>query len=158
MEEKLKKIMLILSSTRQSPRAVDYAIEKAIENNAEIEILFIIDVNIPDLVFEKMRETDLLPERQSKELYETILREYRQRGYALIENIEAQMKNKEISYSVFIERGDFAEEALKKIEEVLPDLVILTRSKKSKISRFIYGSSVDYLIRKSPCKIRIVEE
>ena len=158
MEKELKTIMLVLSTTRQSPKSVEYAVETAIENNSHIELLFIVDSKIPDLVFEKMNEMNLLPEGQSEELYETILREYRQRGYSLIEDIEAVLREKEIAYSVFIERGDFAEEALRKIRALLPDLVILTRSRRSKISKFLYGSSVDFLVRESPCQIRIVEE
>ncbi len=158
MAEKIKKIMLVLSSTRQSPKSVEYAVDTALENNSHMELLFIIDINIPDIVFEKMHEMDLLPERPSEELHETILREYRQRGYSLIEDIEKILREKEISYSVFVERGDFAEETMSKIKKISPDLVILTRSKRSKISKLLFGSSVDRIIRETPCKISIVEE
>lgn len=158
MEKELKNIMLVLSTTRQSPMSVEYAVETAMKNRSHIQLLFIVDSKVPDLVFEKMNEMNLLPEGQSAEISETILREYTQRGYSLIEDIEAVLRKQEISYTVFIERGDFADEALRKIRELLPDLVILTRSRGSKISKFLYGSSVDLLVRESPCQIRIVEE
>ncbi|MBI5373909.1 MAG: universal stress protein [Candidatus Schekmanbacteria bacterium] len=154
----MNRIMLVLSTTRQSKKTIEYAVEKANQEKAHIDLLFILDSNISNAVFTKIHEMDLLGEGPSEELQAIIMKEYRQRGYALIEEIEAKLKEKEVSYSVYVERGEFADEVLKKISTLSIELVILTRARRSNIARMIFGSAVDRIIDEAPCKVEVIDE
>ena len=157
-EIEVKRIMLVLSTMRQSPKEIEYALQTAKKENAELVALFIIDSNMPGTVFQRLHEMDLIGEKPSEELSKALMGEYRQRGYEKLEEVEKKAKGKNVHCSIYIEEGDFAEEVLKMINKLGVSLVILTRSRRSNISRMFFGSAVDELIKQSPCEVKIVDE
>lgn len=154
----MKRIMLVLSTMRQSPKAIEYALQTAKKENAELVSLFVIDTNIPGSVFQRLHEMDLIGEKPSEELSEALMKEYRQRGYEKLEEVEKKAKKSNIHCATYIEEGEFADEVLKMIKKLSVSLVILTRSHRSNISRFIFGSAVNDLIKQAPCEVKIVDE
>ena len=154
----MKEIMLVLSTMRQSPKAVEYAFQTANERKAELVSLFILDSNLPNSVFQRLHEMDLIGEKPSEELSEALYREYRQRGYAKLKEIENKAKENNIPCSVYLEQGEFAEEVFKKIDKLNISLVILSRSHRSNIARLFFGSAVDKIIKQAKCEVKIVDE
>ena len=154
----MKRIMLVLSTMRQSPKEIEYALQTAKKENAELLALFVIDSNVPSSVFQRLHEMDLIGEKPSEQLSEALMREYRQRGYEKLNEVEKKAKENNIHCTAYIEEGEFADEVLKMIKKLGVSLVILTRSHRSNISRFIFGSAVDELIKQSPCEVKIVDE
>jgi len=55
-------------------------------------------------------------------------------------------------------RGEFVEVALKVIQKEAADLIIVTRRRRSNLSRFIFGSAVAELKSKTDCPIMIIDE
>jgi len=154
----LEKIMLVISTMRHSSKAVEYALKSATERNAELVSLFILDSNVPSSVFQRLHEMDLIGEKPSEELSEALYREYRQRGYAKLKEIEKKAKEVNIPCTIYIEEGDFAEEVFKKIDKLNISLVILSRIHRSNIARLIFGSAVDRIIKQAKCEVKIVDE
>ena len=154
----MEKIMLVISTMRHSSKAVEYALKSATERNAELVSLFILDSNVPSSVFQRLHEMDLIGEKPSEELSEALYREYRQRGYAKLKEIEKKAKEVNIPCTIYIEEGDFAEEVFKKIDKLNISLVILSRIHRSNIARLIFGSAVDRIIKQAKCEVKIVDE
>ena len=76
----MKTILLTLSTTRQSPKTIDYALKKAQKEKASLIILFIVDPDLPHLVLDKMLDVGFMGDKPSMKLYQSILKEYRERG------------------------------------------------------------------------------
>jgi len=154
----LEKIMLVISTMRHSSKAVEYAFQSATERKAELASLFILDSNVPSSVFQRLHEMDLIGEKPSEELSEALHKEYRQRGYTTLKEIEKKAKEGNIPCTIYLEEGDFAEEVFKKIDKLNISLVILSRIHRSNIARLIFGSAVDRIIKQAKCEVKIVDE
>jgi nucleotide-binding universal stress UspA family protein len=154
----MKQILLALSTTRQSPKTIDYALKQAQKEKADLAILFIVDPDLPHLILDKMMDVGFMGDKPSMELYQSILEEYRERGKKIIEEISRKADELGIKCSTIVAEGEFVEECLIVIKEKNPEMTILTRAERSSLSRFLFGSAVNRLKHKSQCPIRVVEE
>lgn len=154
----MKTILLALSTTRQSPKTIDYALNRAQEDKARLVILFIVDPDLPHLILDKMMDVGFMGDKPSLELHESILKEYRERGRKITEEISQRASSLGLEYSTIMAEGEFVEECLKLIKKELPEETILTRAERSNLSRFLFGSAVNRLKKKSPCPVKIVDE
>lgn len=157
-EKQPKTIMLVLSTTRQSPVTVEEAIATAKSENAELIVLFVNDAQIPGMIFERMTDYDFIGDKPSEELSTAIQREYCLRGNALLDEIEKKAKAEGVRCKTIIEGGEFVDACLKMVERYRVDLIIVNRLKRSSLSRFFFGSAVDKLAANAPCPVKIVEE
>ena len=157
-EKRLKTIMLVLSTTRQSPVTVEEAIATAKREDAELIILFVNDAKIPGMVFDRMADYDFIGDKPSEELTTAIQREYCLRGNALLDEIEKKAREEGVRCRAVIEGGEFVETCLKMVGRYRVDLIIMNRMKRSAISRFFLGSAVDKLTANAPCPVKVVEE
>jgi nucleotide-binding universal stress UspA family protein len=154
----VKTILLALSTTRQSPKTIDYALKKAQKEKAHLVILFIVDPDLPHLVLDKMLDVGFMGDKPSMKIYKSILKEYRERGKKITKEISKAADSLGIEWSTQVEEGEFTVECLKLIEEKKPKMTILTRTERSRLSRFLHGSAVNQLKRKTKCPITIVKE
>lgn len=154
----MKNILLVLSTTRQSPKTVELAIEKARDEKADLTALFVLDSGMPESIFEKLTDIGFTGDKPSQQLRDSILVEYRERGKAKLGEIEAQAADMGISCGSIVKEGDFREECLSLIKEKKADLVIITRKKRSSLSRFIFGSPLEEIKNGAGCEMLIVEE
>lgn len=154
----MKTILLTLSTTRQSPKTIDYALKKAQKEKAHLVILFIVDPDLPHLVLDKMLDVGFMGDKPSMKLYQSILIEYRERGEKITKEISKKADSLGIEWSTQMAEGEFTQECLKVIKDKNPEMTILTRTERSRLSRFIHGSAVNRLKQKSRCPITIVKE
>jgi len=154
----MKKILLTLSTTRQSSKTVDYALKIAGDEKAKLIILFIVDPDLPQFVLDKMMDVGFMGDSPTKQLYQSILREYKERGQKIIEEISQAAKSLGIECTNIMTEGGFVKECLKVIAKDKPEVAILTRADRSNLSRFLFGSAVNQLKQKSPCLIKVIKE
>ena len=154
----MKKILLTLSTTRQSSKTVDYALKIAGDEKAKLIILFIVDPDLPQFVLDKMMDVGFMGDSPTKQLYQSILREYKERGQKIIEEISQAAKSLGIECTNIMTEGGFVKECLKVITKDKPEVAILTRADRSNLSRFLFGSAVNQLKQKSPCLIKVIKE
>lgn len=154
----MKTILLALSTIRQSPKTINYALKKAKKEKARLVILFIVDSDLPHLILDKMMDVGFMGDKPSLQLYQSILKEYKERGKKITEEISQEAKSLGVEWSTLIAEGEFTKECLKVIEKEKPEKIILTRAERSCLSRFLFGSAVNNLKQKSPSPITIVEE
>jgi nucleotide-binding universal stress UspA family protein len=72
--------------------------------------------------------------------------------------VEEAAAAKGIPVRSFSRQGKLVEEALAILAHEKIDLVIVTRRKRSRLSRFLFGSAVADLIAKAPCPVQVIDE
>ncbi len=154
----MENILLVLSTTRQSPKTIDLAIEKVKKEESSLTALFVLDSEMPGSILEKLTDSGFTGEKPSQELHDSILTEYRERGRKKLEEIEDLAKRMDVPFSAIIREGDFTSECLAEIKDRRSDIVIITRKKRSSLSRFIFGSPIEQIRDESECEMIIVEE
>ena len=154
----MKNILLVLSTTRQSPQTVELALEKAKEMGSDLTGLFVLDSGIPESIFDKLTDTGFTGEKPSQQLHDSILKEYKERGEKKLSEIEEMASKRGIRFESLIKKGDFVSECHSVITEKSSDMVIITRRKRSSLSRFIFGSPIDQLREISDCEFIVIDE
>jgi len=154
----LENILLVLSTTRQSSKTEEEALKRAKAEGAELTLAFILDSSMPESIFEKMTDIAFTGERPSQQLQTSILDEYRRRGTLKLEEIRAAAESMGVPCKLVVREGAFAIECISLVNEMAADLVILTRKKRSSLSRFIFGSAIEDIQSLSKCEFLIVEE
>ena len=154
----MENILLVLSTTRQSPKTVELAIEKVKKEKSSLTALFILDSEMPGSILEKLTDSGFTGEKPSQELHDSILTEYRERGRKKLEEIENLANRMDVPFSAVIREGDFTSLCLAEIKDRRSDIVIITRKKRSSLSRFIFGSPIEQIGDAAECEMIIVEE
>lgn len=154
----MKDILLVLSTTRQSPKTIDAAFEKARQEKRGLTALFVLDSEMPESIFEKLTDIGFTGEKPSKQLQESILTEYRVRGSRKLKELEEKARQMNIAFKTIIREGDFTKECLSVINEEGADFVIITRKKRSSLSRFIFGSALAEIGSQTDCEMLIIDE
>ena len=148
----MDKILLILSTTRKSDKCVKEAVDIASKENAKLIILFVVDNEVPQKIFDSLTEEGWIGGKTTENLYNAVLDEYSVQGKEKILEIEEAAKSKGVDYKSIIKRGTFLDVALSVAEEEQVSLILVTRRKRSRLSRYFFGSAVAELKEKVTCE------
>ncbi len=154
----MDKILLILSTTRKSNKCVKEAVDIASKGNAVLIILFVVDYEVPQKIFDRLTEEGWIGGKPTENLFNAILDEYSVQGKDKILEIEEMAKSKGVGYKSIVRRGKFLDVALSVVEAEKVNLIIVTRRKRSSLSRFIFGSAVAELKTMVDCEVKIIDE
>jgi nucleotide-binding universal stress UspA family protein len=154
----MEKILLILSTTRSSPKSIDRAIKLTREQEAELVLLYVLDLELPQSIVRHMAEEGWFGGQPSDDFYDALLHEYEIWGREKIEEIKNQAEAQGIPFRAVIKRGKFLSETLGFIETENVDHVIVTRRRRSNLSRFIFGSAVGELKARFMGKVQVIDE
>ena len=90
----MDKILLILSTTRKSDRCIKEAVDIASKENAKLIILFVVDNEIPQKIFDSLTEEGWIGGKTTENLFNAVLDEYSVQGKEKILEIEEAAKSK----------------------------------------------------------------
>ncbi len=157
-EEKREKVLLIVSTTRKSPKSVERAIEYAQEKNTQLICLYVLDSELPKAIVKQMTEEGWLGGKPSEDFYLALLKEYERWGKEKIEEIKKEAEEHQIPFRAEIRRGDFLNQALDFINQEQVNYIIVTRRRRSNLSRFLFGSAVAELKKQVSVPVEIIDE
>lgn len=152
------KVLLALSTTRHSEKAIDAAIQRASVPDGTLVVLFILDDEVPSRLYQQLTDRGFIGEKPSDSISNAIMKEYRHRAEEEANRIVERAKQQGVRCEVEIVRGPFAEESLNGVLRHQADLIILTRMKRSNLARFLLGSAVNNLRAQCPCPVEIIDE
>lgn len=158
MNESDKVILLVLTTSRQSPKTIELAINEAKAQSAKLHVLFMVESETPDNIFSRLTNTGFIGEKPSHEISSAIMDEYQKRAEAMIKEVEQMSEAAGLQVSSRLKGGDFVSCCMNEISVMAVNKVILTRKRRSSISRYLFGSPVDRLKKLSRCEVRVVEE
>lgn len=153
----MKKILLILSFLRRSPKTIKEAIKLAKERQAQLIVIFVLDIEYADKIAHKLTDEGWMGGKPSEQLYVSLIKEYRLQAEEIIGEIERHAKELNVPVRSIIKSGTVLTEALRLASLEDPDLIIITRRKRSSLSRFIFGSAVKALKEQAPCEVKIID-
>jgi len=153
----MKKILLILSFLRNTPKCAEAAIQLAKEKNSELVICFVLDIEFADKIAHKLTDEGWLGGKPSEQLYDSILNEYKIQSDLRTKQIEQSAIEAGVPVRTLIKRGDLLQETLKIVTVEEPALIVISRRKRSKLSRLIFGSLVNALKQEVDCDVVTID-
>ena len=144
-----KKILVPTDNSKQAQKAGEHAIEIA-DLFGEIILLYVID-------------TDYLNELSQPDLRERLRKKSKDEGKQAVENFRQKLEDakcagkcKNVEFVPMIKEGNPADVILKTIEEEGVDQVIIGKSGKSGIAKFLLGSVASRVIREAKVPVNVI--
>ncbi|NIR47510.1 universal stress protein [candidate division KSB1 bacterium] len=153
----MKKILLIISFLRRSPKTIEEAIKIAKENDGELIVFFVLDVDYANNVVDKLTDEGWIGGKPSEHLYTSLLKEYKLQAETQIESIEQRAREMGVPVRSIIKSGSVLKETLRLASLEDPDMIVITRRKRSSLSRLIFGSMVKTLREEAKCEVKIID-
>ncbi len=157
-DSNMVNILLVLSTTRESPRTIDYAFKRVQELKGNLVALCVIDTSLAASIQEKLADSAFIGDKPGEDVYQKILEEYKQRGERKLKEIEDAAQKHHISIKTILREGDIVKECLDTIDQVKAFAVIIGRKKRSKLSQFIFGSPIKLIEKNAKCPVEVIEE
>ncbi|MFH1514983.1 MAG: universal stress protein [bacterium] len=141
----MKGVLLLISSTRMSQKSVEHAMRICREKELPLHVTFILDSEIAEHIFDQLTTEGFLGDRPGELVQNAVMAEYEIRGRTKIEEICNMARQNGVECNTVFKKGNFLEQcrniiSLKKIEHI-----VITRRKRSNLSRFIFGSVIEQL-------------
>lgn len=153
-----QKILLLLSFLRRSPKCIEAALQIAAERKAELLVLFVLDAEILPAVSRKLTEDGWIGGKPSEQFITALRKEYKEQAQTKLQEVERAASAKGIAVRAFSRQGFLVKEALALCKQEKADLIIVTRRKRSRLSRLLFGSAVADLKRQASCSVKVVDE
>lgn len=154
----MKNILLILSTSRTSQKAIEHAVGLAKKENAKLVVLYIIETELTNELFDKFTDIGFIGDKPSTQLTEAIMKEYRQRGYEEMGKVQIRAMEENVDFDAITTQGDFVEKSLEVIERYKIETAIAIKRKRSVFLKYFSKSMVDELVANAPCKVEVFEE
>ena len=151
------KILTIVSFLRVAPKTIEASISLAKEKNAELVVMFVIDSEYADKVATTLQDLGWIGNKPSHNFYDSLLNEYRIQAETKLDEIARQAKLEKIPFRAIIRTGHLISVALQVAHLEEPDLIVITRRKHSKLSRFIFGSLSNSMRKKVNCPVKVID-
>jgi len=153
----MKKVLLILSFLRNTPKSVDEAIALAKEIEAELITFFVLDIEFAEKIVDKLTDEGWLGGMPSEQLYMSLLKEYKLQSEERIREIEKRAGEEGVPVRSIIKSGNLLAETLKLATDEKPDRIVISRRQRSNLSRLIFGSLVNALQEKVDCEVTVID-
>ncbi|HHT18001.1 MAG: universal stress protein [Euryarchaeota archaeon] len=144
------KILLPTDGSEASKRAGEYAISESELSGAEIIVLHVIDM-------------DYLKSLPQSDLQEKLEEEMREEGKKAVAKFKERLEKekcqgscKNINLRTMIRKGKPEDVILKTAEEEGVDQIIMGKSGKHGLERFIMGSTTERVVRKAKIPVNII--
>lgn len=145
-----KKILLPTDGSENAERAGEYAISLSNISGADIIVLNVIDTYY----------LDALPQ---PDLRDSLDKELRADGKRAVEKFKKKLEESQcegicvnINFKVLIKEGKPADEILKTIDEEGVDQVIMGKSGKHGLERFLLGQTTDRVVRDAKVPVNVI--
>ena len=146
----IKKILLPVDNSDASEKAGEYAIRSADLSGTEIIVLHVID-------------TDYLKSLPQHDLREKLDKQFRFEGKEAIEKFEKKIEDeqcagncKNIDLITMIKDGKPDEVILKTADELGVDQIIMAKSDKQGLEKFLLGSTTERVIRGANVPVNVI--
>jgi nucleotide-binding universal stress UspA family protein len=146
----VKKILLPTDGSENSERAGEYAISHADVTGDDIIVLHVIDTDYLDAVPQPDIRNDLDKELRAdgNKAVETFKKQ--------LEESQCNGKCKNINFKVLLKEGKPADTILKTIDEEGIDQVIIGKSGKHGLERFLLGRTTDKVVKGAKVPVNVI--
>ncbi|MDO8426817.1 MAG: universal stress protein [Deltaproteobacteria bacterium] len=154
----MKKVLLVLSTSGTSAAAIDYAVKRAKDEKAALVALYVLETGLANEVFDTFSDIGFIGEKPSMELSESIMKEYRQRGYEELGRVQVKAMEEAVGFEPLMEQGDFVKKVLEMIKKTDAFVAVLVKRKKSQIFKYFSRSLADEVKENAPCEVVLFTE
>ena len=154
-----KKVLLVLSTSGTSDEAVDFAVARAKTDGAGLVALYLLETSAAGEVFDTFSDIGFIGEKPSTELSESIMKEYRQRGYEELGKVQIKAMEEGVGFEPLMEEGDFISKVLKLIESTGAYVAVMVKSRKRRpLFKYFSRTLAEEVKERAGCEVVLFTE
>lgn len=154
-----QKVLLVLSTSRTSDEVIDCAVEQAKKRGADLLALYILEKELANEVFDTFTDIGFIGDRPSADITESLMREYRQRGYEELGKVQVKAMEAGVGFDTLMEEGEYVTTVLDVISNTGVSVAVLVKRKKRKsLFKYFSRSLVEEVREQAPCEVIVFEE
>lgn len=154
----MKEVLLVLSAAGAGDRAIDYAVERAKKAGVGLVALYLLEAEPAKEASDAFTDMGFVGEKPSAQISETLIREYRQRGYEELGRVQIKAMEAGVGFEPLLEEGDFASKTLEAARRRDASLVVLVKGKERHFLRYFSKSYTDEVRARAGCEVVVIEQ
>ncbi len=158
-----QKILLATDGSEQAEKAGEYAISTADFTGADIIVLYVIDTYLWGGLHMHSTDRSYLDALPQRDLREKLDKQLREEGEKAVESFKDKLEETQcagkctnVNLITMIKEGKPSDVILKTIEEEGIDQVIMGKSGKHGLDKFVLGSTADKVVREAKVPVNII--
>ena len=154
----MKKVLLVLSTTDTPGDVIDYAVDRAKKDKTCLVALYLLEQDLAKEAFDRFTDIGFIGDRPSEELSESLMREYRQRGYDELGKVQIKTMEEGVDFEPLMVEGVFVQKILEVVESMEIGLAVVVKRKERSFKKYFAKSLADELKESAPCEVVILEK
>jgi len=151
------KILLVLSTHRYSDKATRYAVTRAAKEGRALVVCFLLESELAREASERFSDIGFTGDKPSATLTESLMREYRQRGYEAIGRAQIKAMEEGVDFEPVLKEGPYVTTILDTIEEDAIGLVVIQKRKEKSLFKYFKKGLAEEVKVMASCEVVIVE-
>jgi nucleotide-binding universal stress UspA family protein len=146
----MKKILLVLSYSGFSGRAIDEAVRRARKEKATLSALYLLEGGAAESVFDKFSDIGFIGDRPSEDLSRTVMK--------ALGKVQIKAMEEGVDFEPLVEEDATVEKVLSVIEKINPAAVYVLKRKQRAFFKYFTRSLADELAERASCEVAIITE
>lgn len=151
------KILLVLSTHVYSDKAIEYAVKRAMEEDRQLLAFFLLESELAEEVSDKFSDIGFTGDRPSATLSESLMREYRQRGYEALGRAQIKAMEEGVDFEPILEEGPYISTILEAITSHEIGLTVIQKRKERSFLHYFKKDMCVKLKEAASCEVVIIE-
>jgi nucleotide-binding universal stress UspA family protein len=155
-----KKILVPTDGSKNAEKAGEYAISLAKDGNMDIIVLYVVDTSQGDRMKRGEGYLEAVP---SKDLREELSNQLKEEGEKAVKSFKEKLEEKQcaghctnVNLITLMKEGKPSDVILKTIEEEDLDQVVIGKSGKHGLEKFVTGNTVDKVVKESKVPVTVI--
>ncbi|TAN61647.1 universal stress protein [bacterium] len=153
-----KPVLIALSSSGTPDEAISFAVERARKDNTGVVALYLLDTDLSKEASDAFTDSGFIGDKPSSELSESLMREYRQRGYEELGRVQVKAMEAGVAFEPLMEEGEFVANILDNIIKYNIQCAVIIGRRKNVILKYFSRSLADEVKSKAGCEVVVFEE
>lgn len=154
----MKNILLVLSATGTPDEVIDYAVKRAKAGPSTLVAVYLLEANAASEVFDTFTDIGFIGDRPSTQLSESIMKEYRQRGYEELGKVQIKAMEEGVDFEPLMEEGEAMGKVLSIIKRLDIGTAVAVKKKRKAFFKYFSRSFADELREKAHCEVIVFTE
>ncbi len=154
----MKNVLLVLSTSGTAESCIDMAVERALKDGLGLVVLYIIDHDLADEAFDVFTDIGFIGDKPSSELSESLMREYRQRGYEEFGVVQIKAMEAGVPFEPLMEEGSFVSKVLEVIERMDVSVAVVLSRRERSLIKYFSRSLAEEVKSRAECEVIVLAE
>jgi nucleotide-binding universal stress UspA family protein len=154
----VKNVLLVLSTSGTAERWIEMAVERALKDGLGLVALYILDKDLADEAFDTFTDIGFIGDKPSSELSESLMREYRQRGYEELGAVQMKAMEAGVPFDTLMEEGSFVAKILEVIERMEVAVAVVVSRRERSLLKYFSRSLAQEVSDRAECEVVVVPE